>query len=55
MRWLTTLEQFLHDLKAQRLRTTLTILGITWGTVAVVVLLAFGVGFERQTDRKSVV
>ncbi|BBM69758.1 ABC transporter permease [Rhodothermus marinus] len=51
MRWLTTLEQFLHDLKAQRLRTTLTILGITWGTVAVVVLLAFGVGFERQTRK----
>ncbi|MFO7312637.1 ABC transporter permease [Rhodothermus marinus] len=51
MRWLTTLEQFLHDLKAQRLRTTLTILGITWGTVAIVVLLAFGVGFERQTRK----
>lgn len=51
MRWLPTLEQLLHDLKAQRLRTTLTVLGITWGTVAVVVLLAFGVGFERQTPK----
>ena len=49
MRFLATLEQFLQDLRTQKLRTTLTILGITWGTVAVVVLLAFGVGLERQT------
>ena len=51
MRLLVTLGQFLQDLRAQRLRTTLTILGITWGTVAVVVLLAFGVGLERQTKK----
>jgi len=46
------LREFLADLKAQRLRTALTILGITWGTVAVVVLLAFGVGLERQTEKR---
>ncbi|MEM9665270.1 MAG: ABC transporter permease [Bacteroidota bacterium] len=51
MRFLATLSQFAHDLNAQRLRTTLTVLGITWGTVAVVVLLAFGVGMERQTRK----
>ena len=39
----------LHDLRAHRLRSSLTVLGIAWGTVAVVVLLAFGVGLERQT------
>jgi len=39
---------FLADLRAQKLRTSLTVLGIAWGTVAVVVLLAFGVGLERQ-------
>jgi len=38
--------EFLADLKAQKLRTALTILGITWGTVAVVVLLAFGIGLR---------
>ena len=43
------LSQFYRDLKAQRLRTFLTILGITWGTVAVVLLLAFGVGLYRQS------
>ncbi len=38
-----------HDLRAHKLRSSLTVLGIAWGTVAVVVLLAFGVGLERQT------
>lgn len=51
MRILVSLEQFWHDVKAQRLRTILTVLGITWGTVSVVVLLAFGVGLERQTSK----
>lgn len=51
MRLLTTLSQFLQDVRAQKLRTTLTILGITWGTVAVVVLLAFGTGLERQNKK----
>jgi putative ABC transport system permease protein len=46
------LREFLADLKAQRLRTALTVLGIAWGTVAVVVLLAFGVGLERQTRKR---
>lgn len=49
MRLTDALRQLWADLNAQRLRTILTILGITWGTVAVVVLLAFSVGLERQT------
>ncbi|NIM50904.1 MAG: FtsX-like permease family protein [Gemmatimonadales bacterium] len=53
MRVANTLREFVTDLKAQRLRTTLTVLGITWGTVAVVVLLAFGVGLERQTRKRA--
>jgi len=44
--------QLWSDLSAQRLRTVLTVLGITWGTVAVVVLLAFSVGLERQTIKR---
>ncbi len=51
MRSLSSISQFLEDLKQQRLRTFLTILGITWGTVAVVVLLAFGVGLEKQSRK----
>ena len=48
----SSVRQFVADLRAQRLRTTLTVLGIAWGTVAVVVLLAFGVGLERQTRKR---
>ncbi len=44
--------EFFADLRAQKLRTSLTVLGIAWGTVAVVVLLAFGVGLERQTRKR---
>jgi putative ABC transport system permease protein len=44
----TTISEFLRDLRAQKLRTSLTIFGIVWGTVAIVVLLAFGMGFKRQ-------
>jgi putative ABC transport system permease protein len=48
----TAFREFAADLKAQRLRTALTVLGIAWGTVAVVVLLAFGVGLQRQTIKR---
>jgi putative ABC transport system permease protein len=35
-------------MRAQKLRTFLTVFGIIWGTVAIIVLLAFGMGFKRQ-------
>lgn len=44
---------FLETLRTQRTRTVLTVLGIAWGTVAVVVLLAFGVGLERQMRKNA--
>jgi putative ABC transport system permease protein len=52
MSTLSSLQDFLRDIRAQRLRTALTIMGITWGTVAVIVLLAFGVGMEKQTRKR---
>ncbi len=52
MRLTDAFRQLWADLSAQRLRTVLTVLGITWGTVAVVVLLAFSVGLERQTLKR---
>jgi putative ABC transport system permease protein len=45
---LTNLREFIDDLRAQKLRTFLTIFGIIWGTVSIVVLLAFGLGFKKQ-------
>jgi len=35
-------------MKSQKLRTVLTMFGITWGTIAIVLLLGFGVGLGRQ-------
>ena len=46
---LMTMGEFIRDLRAQKLRTLLTIFGIVWGTVAILVLLAFGNGFQKQT------
>ena len=52
MRLGTLIREFFADLRAQRLRTALTVLGIAWGTIAVVVLFGFGVGLERQTRKR---
>lgn len=41
-------KDFLHDLRAHRLRAFLTLMAITWGTIAVVLLLAFGEGLGTQ-------
>ncbi len=53
MRAFTFLRELLADLRQQRLRTLLTVMGITWGTTAVVVLLAFGVGLQRSMVRNA--
>ncbi len=39
----------LRDLREQKLRTLLTLLGITWGTIAVSLLIAFGEGLHKRT------
>src|SRR3954468_6641433 len=53
MRFLSIVPEFFADLRRQKLRSTLTILGITWGTVAVVTLLAFGVGLATQMKKNA--
>lgn len=45
------IQEFAHDLRVQKLRVFLTVFGIMWGTVAVVVLLSFGTGFKKQTAK----
>jgi len=49
---LRALREMWADVRAQKLRTALTILGIAWGTVAVVVLLAFGTGLETHVIKR---
>ncbi len=46
--WLELLKDFYHDLKTNRLRAILTLIALTWGTVSVVLLLAFGEGLGHQ-------
>jgi putative ABC transport system permease protein len=44
--WRILFAEFLGDLRTQKTRALLTMFAVTWGTVAVVVLLAFGEGLK---------
>jgi len=46
--WLELLRDFFRDLNSHRTRAILTLVAITWGTAAVVMLLAFGEGLGNQ-------
>ncbi len=48
--WFELLREFFLDMKAQRTRAILTIVAITWGTVAVVLLMSFGEGLGNQME-----
>jgi putative ABC transport system permease protein len=50
---LSFLRQILHDVRHQKLRTLLTLLGITWGTVSVSLLVAFGEGLEKRIRKNQ--
>ncbi len=45
--WRVLFREFLSDLRAQKKRALLTTGAVVWGTVAVVLLLAFGEGLRR--------
>jgi len=45
--WKILLQEFVGDLRAQKTRALLTMFAITWGTIAVVLLLGFGEGLKR--------
>jgi len=42
------LRQMLHDVRHQKVRTLLTLFGITWGTVSVALLVSFGEGLQKR-------
>lgn len=46
MLWWTLVKEFVSDLRTHKTRAGLTLLAIAWGTIAVVLLLAFGKGLE---------
>ena len=43
--------QVLQNLRANKLRSFLTMFGILWGVISVVVLSATGEGFQRGNQR----
>jgi putative ABC transport system permease protein len=45
---LSFLRQMLQDVRHQKVRTLLTLFGITWGTVSVALLVAFGEGLQKH-------
>ena len=47
-----SMKQFLRDMRSQKLRTLLTVFGIMWGTISVVLLLAFGTGLQEYQVRQ---
>ncbi|MDB4950785.1 MAG: hypothetical protein JWM27_3434 [Gemmatimonadetes bacterium] len=49
--WKILLEEFWGDLRTQKTRALLTVFAITWGTISVVLLLAFGEGLKRGVVR----
>src|SRR5437868_14867240 len=46
-----TLSLFATSSRLQRKRAVLTVASIAWGTVAILLLLAFGEGLKRQMDK----
>src|SRR5262249_29793470 len=42
------LRQMLQDVRHQKVRTLLTLFGITWGTVSVSLLVSFGEGLQKR-------
>jgi putative ABC transport system permease protein len=53
MNSLSFLRQMLQDIRHQKMRTLLTLFGITWGTVSVALLVAFGEGLEVRVRRNQ--
>lgn len=53
MNSLSFLRQMLQDIRHQKVRTLLTLLGITWGTVSVALLVAFGEGLQKRILRSQ--
>lgn len=50
---LSFLRQMLQDVRHQKVRTILTLFGITWGTVSVSLLVAFGEGLEKRIAKNQ--
>jgi putative ABC transport system permease protein len=50
---LSFVRQMLQDVRHQKLRTLLTLLGITWGTVSVSLLVSFGEALQKRIQKNQ--
>jgi len=50
-RMLENIREVLHIIRQYRSRTAMTLFGLVWGTMTVILLLAFGVGVQRAMSR----
>src|SRR5687767_15551489 len=48
MTYLSFLRQMMQDVRHQKMRTLLTLFGITWGTVSVALLVSFGEAMQKR-------
>ena len=53
MNSLSFLRQMLQDIRHQKMRTLLTLFGITWGTVSVALLVSFGEGLQARVVKNQ--
>ena len=51
MQIMILLKEFLEDIKKQKLRAFLTTIAITWGTLAIILLMAFGTGLSFRMQQ----
>ena len=47
------LRQMLQDVRHQKMRTLLTLFGITWGTVSVALLVSFGEALQKRIAKNQ--
>ncbi|UCD94174.1 MAG: ABC transporter permease, partial [Candidatus Zixiibacteriota bacterium] len=49
---LLSVKQFFRDMRNQKLRTLMTMFGILWGTMSVVLLMGFGTGLSEYQNKR---
>jgi putative ABC transport system permease protein len=49
---LLSIKQFFRDMRNQKMRTLMTMFGILWGTVAIILLMGFGTGLQKHNDKE---
>ncbi len=49
--WITQIKEIFHHLRQYKNRTFMTMFGLVWGTITVILLMAFGTGLGRKLTK----